>query len=123
MAGWIQILHAVVNRPPNCPTLASHPFDTVLALAVVHHLAITEGIPLELVLSQLARMSRRHVLVEYVGPNDPQFQRLRRGRNWMLSDLTEARFVELLEQTMRVVRRTPISGLDRTLFLAEKRMS
>ncbi len=25
MAGWIQILHAVVNRPPNCPTLASHP--------------------------------------------------------------------------------------------------
>ncbi len=31
MAGWIQILHAVVNRPPNCPTLASHPAGTIIA--------------------------------------------------------------------------------------------
>ena len=43
MAGWIQILHAVVNRPPNCPTLASHPLGRVQQVCRKRHRRALRG--------------------------------------------------------------------------------
>lgn len=55
-------------------------FDCVLMLAVVHHLTVTHGVPVEEVVDLAARLTRRQVVVEWVGPEDAQYKRLLRGR-------------------------------------------
>ncbi len=55
-------------------------FDCVLMLAVIHHLEITHRIPLEEIVALAAKLTKNSVLVEYVGPADPQYRRLLRGR-------------------------------------------
>lgn len=50
------------------------PADVVLVLALVHHLSITGHVPLHDLVQWLASLVRRdgHLLVEWVGPDDPQ---------------------------------------------------
>lgn len=55
-------------------------FDCVLMLAVVHHLAVTHGVPLAEVVELAGRLSRGMVVAEWIAPADPQYRRLLRGR-------------------------------------------
>jgi 2-polyprenyl-3-methyl-5-hydroxy-6-metoxy-1,4-benzoquinol methylase len=54
-------------------------FDCVMALAVVHHLLVTNRIPLDEIVDLIARLSARHVILELVDRTDSMFQRLARG--------------------------------------------
>jgi hypothetical protein len=55
-------------------------FDAVLMLAVVHHLLVTEGIPLAQILEVSADLTKDLLLIEFVPPTDSMFRRLARGR-------------------------------------------
>lgn len=55
-------------------------FDCVLMLAVVHHLTVTHGVPVEEVVELAGRLTRGMVVVEWVGAEDAQYKRLLRGR-------------------------------------------
>ena len=62
------------------PGLADRgPADLVLALALLHHLVLTGSIPLERIARWLARISR-HLVVEFVPPEDPMVKKLLRNR-------------------------------------------
>ena len=56
-------------------------FDCVLMLAVVHHLTVTHGVPVEEVVELAGRLTRGMVVVEWVGAEDAQYRRLLRGRS------------------------------------------
>jgi len=45
--------------------------DLVLALAIVHHLTLGKGLGLESVVSQLAGLAERHLVMEFVPKEDP----------------------------------------------------
>ena len=51
-------------------------FDLVMMLAVVHHMLVSERIPLEDLLDLADDLSREYVLIEFVAPSDPMFQRI-----------------------------------------------
>ena len=55
-------------------------FDAVLMLALVHHLMVSERIPLTQILSLAAELTTDLLIVEFVSPGDPMFRRLLRGR-------------------------------------------
>jgi SAM-dependent methyltransferase len=55
------------------------PADVLLALALVHHLAIGHNLPLEQVAGFLARLGR-NLIVEFVPKSDSQVRRLLRSR-------------------------------------------
>ncbi|HBH02502.1 MAG: hypothetical protein A2X36_05625 [Elusimicrobia bacterium GWA2_69_24] len=67
-------------------------FDTVLMLAVAHHLLVGEQIPLSEIVSLGAQLGTRTLIVEFVAPADPMFRRLARGRDALFADLTRERF-------------------------------
>lgn len=50
--------------------------DLVLMLALVHHLAVAASIPIEVVAQMARRLSRRWLVVEWIGPEDPQMKLL-----------------------------------------------
>jgi SAM-dependent methyltransferase len=69
-------------------------FDCALMLAVMHHLLVSERIPLDRILEAAAEVTTRWLVLEYVGPRDPLFRRLARGREDLHEWQTRAVFEE-----------------------------
>ena len=95
-------------------------FDAVLMLALVHHLSVTERIPLAEVVELAAALTTDLALIEFVGRTDPMFQRLVRGRERLYENITEAAFEACLRRRFEVVRRQPLEDAHRTLYLLRK---
>jgi SAM-dependent methyltransferase len=96
---------------------AESAFDTVLMLAVVHHLLVTERIPLAQIFQTAQRLTRRWLIVEYVGPSDSMFIRLTRGRSHLHQDFNRETFEQTSQKYFRIVRSEPLPNSDRILYL------
>jgi hypothetical protein len=96
------------------------PADVVLALALVHHLAIGNNVPLERIASLFARIGRRAV-VEFVPKDDPMTRHLLAFRPDIFPDYTPDGFRAAFMRHFRVVEEAPIEDSARTIFLLEAR--
>ncbi len=96
-------------------------FDLVLMLAVVHHMLVTERIPLEDLLGLADELSKDYVLIEYVAPADPMFQRIVRGRDELYADFSPDWFETAALRRFELIRSTRIDGLHRWLYLFRRR--
>jgi SAM-dependent methyltransferase len=106
-----------------CPSFlerAEGGFDLVLMLAVIHHLGVTERVPLAHVLEVASRLSRKHILIEHVGENDPLYRRLLRGRQDQQEPATREHFEAQVEARFRMLETRPLPGTSRTLYLLER---
>ncbi|MEW2329069.1 class I SAM-dependent methyltransferase [Micromonospora chersina] len=93
--------------------------DVVLALAVVHHLAIGRNVPLPEVLNQLAALTVTggSLVVEFVHPEDPMARRLLANKpDGIFPDYRREAFESLLAARGRVVARTELPSGTRTLY-------
>ncbi len=99
---------------------AEQRFDLAMMLAVVHHLLLMDQIPLEQIATLAARLTTRHLLIEWVPQSDPMFQSLLRGRDALYSGLTLERMQTAFASYFSVVSRCDLAN-GRTLFLMEKR--
>jgi SAM-dependent methyltransferase len=126
----IQAIHADIARPTpavgweNAESVALLPrlegqFDLVLMLAVIHHLVLMEQIPLPAILALCHRLTRRHLVVEWVPVEDPMFQSLMRGRDALYGSLTEDDLLAACSGRFLVLDRKPLDN-HRVLFLFEK---
>jgi hypothetical protein len=96
-------------------------FEMVLMLAVVHHMLVTERIPLDELLALVEELTRDYALIEFVAPEDPMFKRIVRGREELYSHLTNARFEATAAPRFELVRSIRIDGLHRWLYLFRRR--
>jgi hypothetical protein len=94
--------------------------DTILALALVHHLAIGRNVPLRMVAELFASLAPR-AIVEFVPRTDPMVERLLRDREDVFDDYTQPGFEAALGPRVVTVARQPISGSDRLLYHFERR--
>jgi hypothetical protein len=96
------------------------PADVILALALVHHLAIGNNVPLERVAGFFARLGRR-AIVEFVPKEDPMATHLLAARPDIFPGYTLEGFRHAFEQHFRVLEEAAIDDSLRTLFLLEAR--
>ncbi len=95
--------------------------DLVLALALVHHLAIAANVPLSEVVAWLRSLDTP-VVIEFAAPEDPMVQRLLANKPPGLhDDYRFDAFDRLLEDSFTVDRREPLPGGTRTLHLVTPR--
>ncbi len=99
---------------------AEQHFDLVLMLAVIHHLLLMDQIPLEQIAALAARLTRRHLLIEWVPQSDPMFQRLLRGRDELYRGLTAERMQTAFASHFSIASQCDLAN-GRTLFLMAKR--
>ncbi|HEX6105629.1 MAG TPA: class I SAM-dependent methyltransferase [Gemmatimonadales bacterium] len=92
------------------------PADVVLALALIHHLAIGHNLPLNRIADFLARLGRR-LVIEFVAKSDSQVGRLLRNRPDIFPDYTVDGFESAFRRRFAIDRREPIPGSERTLYL------
>jgi SAM-dependent methyltransferase len=93
--------------------------DAVLMLALLHHLIVTERVPLPDIFAMARRLTRRWLIVEYVAPTDSMFTRLTRGRDYLHQDLNQNVFEAVAQRYFRILRSEQIPGADRRLYVME----
>ena len=96
--------------------------DVILALALVHHLAIGNNVPLPGVARLFARLSPR-AIVEFVPKDDPMTRRLLAARPDIFESYSIEGFRAAFSAHFHIARETPVEDSPRTLFLLERRDS
>jgi ribosomal protein L11 methylase PrmA len=96
------------------------PADVVLALALVHHLAIGRNVPLPMFGDLLAQLGEV-AIVEFVPKADSQVQRLLRSREDIFDKYDEAGFEEAISDRFEVLSRDVVEGTCRTLYVLRRR--
>ena len=96
-------------------------FDMVFSLALIHHLIVTAKIPLHEVVSLQAELTRKWLIVEYVGRQDRMFRQLLTYRTESYSFFTADYFTDCYAETFEVKQSVELKSeeqeMDRMLFL------
>ncbi|GAB2853447.1 nodulation protein NoeA [Pseudoduganella ginsengisoli] len=94
--------------------------DVVMMLALIHHLAISESIPFENIAKMACQMSKQHLIVEFIGQDDPLLQHLaalRQRSPAEFSIMSQERAFALYFKTKAIFN---IPGTSRQLAYLEK---
>ena len=94
--------------------------DVVMALALTHHLAIGNNVPLEQSAALFAQMGR-WLIIEFVPKSDSQVIRMLTTREDIFPTYNEAGFEAAFEEHFTVERWEAIEGSDRVLYLMRAR--
>jgi len=92
------------------------PADGLLALALVHHLAIGHNLPLGRIAETFARLGR-HLVIEFVPKEDSQVQRMLRSRPDIFPHYTREGFEAAFRTCFRIEDAQPVAGSERRLYL------
>jgi hypothetical protein len=95
------------------------PVDCVLALALVHHMAIANNVPL-LRLANFFASCGGWLIVEFVPKTDSQVQRLLRSRADIFVDYTKEGFEKAFSANYRIQECISIKESDRWLYLMKR---
>jgi hypothetical protein len=94
--------------------------DTCLALAVIHHLAISKNIPLQKICDLLATTCKT-LIIEFVPKTDDKVKILLQNRVDIFIDYTIEDFIAIFTKKFTIVKQQKIGETDRELFLMRKK--
>jgi len=98
------------------------PADAVLALALVHHLAIGNNLPLERIAAYFRRLGR-HLVIEFVPKSDSQVSRLLLSRPDIFPGYTKEGFEEAFQRHYHIQSVTRVADSERWLYAMSARGS
>jgi hypothetical protein len=96
------------------------PVDLVYALALVHHLAISNNVPFAMIAEYLSQLGK-WLVVEFVPKDDSQVQRLLASREDIFDHYNAEEFVGALSAYFDLRETRPVKESKRTLYLLENK--
>jgi ribosomal protein L11 methylase PrmA len=90
--------------------------DLVFALALVHHLAISNNLPLRRIASYLRSLSDQ-LVIEFVPKSDPQVKRLLSSRDDIFPDYTQEGFERAFGEVYSIESKAIVGATERVLYL------
>ncbi len=95
--------------------------DLVLALALVHHLAIGKNIPFDKIAALFQQLNRKWLIIEFIPKTDEKIKLMLTVKKDIYTDYTKDNFEKAFEQYYKVEKKQDIGGSGRTLYLMSKR--
>lgn len=96
------------------------PVDTALALALIHHLAISNNLPLDDIASFFKDICRS-LVIEFVPKEDSQVRRLLASREDIFPDYREEAFEDAFARHFAIEKSIPVADSKRTIYLMRSR--
>lgn len=93
---------------------------TVLVLALIHHLAISNNLPLSHIAEYFNKMADKAVILEFVPKSDSQVQRLLTSRQDIFDNYSETAVEEAFTEYFQLSEKTQIDQSERVLYLFVK---
>lgn len=95
------------------------PADTVFALALIHHLAISNNLPLNRIADFFSRICKS-LIIEFVPKNDSQVQRLLSTREDIFLSYRQQVFEDEFSRYFRIQDSVKIKDSERIIYLMER---
>lgn len=95
------------------------PCDMALALAFVHHIALSNNVPFELIAQWFSQFSKT-IAIEFVPKDDPKVQSMLASRESEFPDYTVDAFENAFKKYFSILRRDSIVHSSRVLYLMKK---
>jgi len=95
------------------------PADMLMALALIHHLAISNNVPLLQVADYFATLGK-WLVIEFVPKADSQVQKLLLSREDIFPNYTREGFETAFQQRFRIAEAVNVRESERTLYLMER---
>jgi hypothetical protein len=108
------------NNAERMSLIERGPADLALALALSHHLAIVNNVPLPRLATFLRSVSR-WLIIEFVPKQDSQVQILLSSRDDIFPDYTVGGFEKSFMDSFEIREAVPIQGTQRMVYLMEGR--
>jgi hypothetical protein len=96
------------------------PADVVMALAIIHHLAIGRNVPLERLAELFAQLGK-HVIIEFVPKGDSKVDILLASRRDIFTDYDSEHFEAAMSKHFKLVTKESIKQTKRTLYLYKRK--
>lgn len=96
------------------------PADTALALALIHHLAISNNVPLGAVAEMFSRISK-WLVIEFVPKQDSQVLRLLSTREDIFSEYTQEHFESAFCNYFSIQKTEKVLNSERILYLMKRK--
>ena len=93
--------------------------DCLMMLAVIHHMAISNNVPFDLLAEWLSGMSD-HLIIEFVPKTDVQVQRLLSSREDIFDRYTQEDFEATFARYWKPIARRAVQGSERIIYLYGK---
>jgi hypothetical protein len=97
------------------------PADCVMALALIHHISISNNVPFDRVASFLVQICRKYLIIEFVPKSDSQVQRLLRSREDVFANYDRGTFEQAFKQYFSIEKAEPIEGSERIMYLMRRK--
>ena len=94
--------------------------EIVLALALTHHLSISNQFSFEQIAAMLSRFSEQYCITEFVPANDEKVQLLMKDKQRSFDYYTETAIEKALETEFTIKDKRVIEGSERIIYLLEK---
>jgi len=95
------------------------PADTLIALALIHHLAVSNNLPFSKVADFMQQVCD-WLIIEFVPKKDSQVQRLLATRDDIFPDYTQEAFEQEFGRYFAVIDKTQIKQSERIMYLMHK---
>ncbi|MGN6166210.1 MAG: hypothetical protein ACTHOF_16875 [Flavisolibacter sp.] len=105
-----------VNNEERSSFLQRTNTDLVLALAVIHHLAIGKNIPFENI-AAMCKSLGNWLIIEFVPKEDEKIQLMLQQKKDVYYDYNEEKFITAFESSYSIIEKSKIGNSGRSLFL------
>lgn len=94
------------------------PFELVMALALVHHLAISNNVPFEMVAEYFSKLGKL-LIIEFIPKEDSQVIKLLSSREDIFYNYNEDKFEKSFGKYYTIINKVAIKESCRTLYLMQ----
>ncbi len=95
------------------------PTDMILALALIHHLVITNNIPLDRLVNFFQKLTR-YLIIEFIPKEDSQISRLLVSREDIFKNYDKQSFENEFSKKFNIIKTVNIKNTLRTLYMMKK---
>ncbi len=95
-------------------------WDCVMALALVHHLAISNNLPLNMIAHFFSTLAK-NLIIEFVPKRDSQVEKLLRTRKDIFENYSIEGFEQAFELYYDIIEKKIIHGSERVMYLFERK--
>ena len=100
--------------------LTRGPADLVFALALIHHLAISNNVPFELI-SEFFSKNCKNLIIEFVPKTDTQVKRLLSSREDIFSEYDYEHFEKEFEKLFIIIEKKEIKDSERIIYYMQNK--
>jgi len=95
------------------------PRDTAFALALIHHLAISNNLPLQKIADFFGKLCNS-LIIEFVPKSDSKVAKMLLNREDVFTDYTQQAFEHEFSKFFKIINSVKINGSDRVMYLMQR---